>query len=341
MNANLVSILSWTWPYKSGAALISMNVLFWFLMHQRPVCVLAVGAFCYYLRYLWKHRIRPEVLVDPPDCEDWTTLSSYDFEQKYISLSKNVWNRWVNLRTENHLMWTTITCTMWILLGKIGSQMDFVTFLFLISNAAFILIPLLKFFPSFELSLSNDDGVIKEEDLIPEVPKKSSKTSKSSITGWTDSSSEGTTPDDPPLAPHPVRIEESQPRRRMSPTLTTALTEGMLSRSISAAAASFVTSGISKSSVMSASAAVISSLAPQFTQSFHPTDNVKMEVAVSPALPRNSSGPDSLTPGISQMPDHEVVDSDPEDEFLFDAKHFDKSSSSSSTSNSFEIINNI
>ncbi|ODM98654.1 hypothetical protein Ocin01_08024 [Orchesella cincta] len=341
MNANLVSILSWTRPYKSGVALLSVNVIFWFLMHQRPVCVLTLGGLCFYLRYLWKHRIRPEVLVDPPDCEDWTTLSSYDFEQKYISLSKNVWNRWVNLRTENHLMWTTVTCTMWILLGKLGSQVDFVTFLFLISNAAFLLIPLLKICPSFELaSLSEEgDGVIKEEDLIPEVPKQSSKTSKSSITGWTDSSSEASTPGTPP-GPHPVRIEESPPRRRMSPTLTTALTEGMLSRSISAAAASFVTSGISKASVMSASAAVISSLAPQFTQSLSTTVSETLAVA-SPPLQRNSSGPDSLTPGITHMPDHEVVDSDPEDEFLFDAKHFDKSSSSSSTSNSFEIINNI
>lgn len=50
-------------------------------------------------------------------------------------------------------------------------------------------------------------------------------------------------------------------------------------------------------------------------------------------------GPETLSPAISQMPDVDsVVDSDPEDEFLFDAKHFDKSSSSTSVSTSFEII---
>lgn len=47
-------------------------------------------------------------------------------------------------------------------------------------------------------------------------------------------------------------------------------------------------------------------------------------------------GPETLSPPIAQMPDIDLVDS--EDEFLFDAKHFDKSSSSTSVSNSFEII---
>lgn len=75
-----------------------------FLMHQRPICVMSLAALCFYLRYLWKHRIRPEVLMDPPDNEDWVTLSSYDFEQQYITFMKKAWSMWINLRTENHMM---------------------------------------------------------------------------------------------------------------------------------------------------------------------------------------------------------------------------------------------
>ncbi len=65
---------------------------------------MSLAALCFYLRYLWKHRIRPEVLVDPPDNEDWVTLSSYDFEQQYITFMKKAWSMWINLRTENHMM---------------------------------------------------------------------------------------------------------------------------------------------------------------------------------------------------------------------------------------------
>lgn len=50
---------------------------------------------------------------------------------------------------------------MWIFLAKLGSQVDFITLLFVISNAAFLLIPLLKICPAIELP--SDDGVIKEE----------------------------------------------------------------------------------------------------------------------------------------------------------------------------------
>jgi len=46
-----------------------------------------------------------------------------------------------------------------------------------------------------------------------------------------------------------------------------------------------------------------------------------------------SAGPESLTPFGASIPGHEESS---EDEFLFDAKHFE--SSSSSTSNSFELI---
>ena len=54
----------------------------------------------------------------------------------------------------------------------------------------------------------------------------------------------------------------------------------------------------------------------------------------------SSPGPGSLTPPLSAMPDHEqIVESDPEDEFLFDPQHFE--SSSSSTSNSFEVIDDL
>lgn len=45
---------------------------------------------------------------------------------------------------------------------------------------------------------------------------------------------------------------------------------------------------------------------------------------------------ESLTPySIGQMPGHD----ESEDEFMFDNKHFESSSSTSSTSNSFELIN--
>lgn len=198
-------------------------------------------------------------------------------------------------------------------------------------------------------------------DLIPEVPTKS--TTKTKLSKGKDSSqstrqtdlpkSSPSNPIDAELskAPHPVQIPESPPKpRRASPTLSTDLTEGMLTRSMAAAAATFVTSGLSSSSsMMSASAAVISSLVSQAssqltTASAEPSPEREFmpsasQLAEALAL-SSSSGPDSLTPGVTAMPDHEQ-DSDPEDEFLFDAKHFDKSSSSSSTSNSFEIINNI
>lgn len=42
--------------------------------------------------------------MDPPDNEDWVTLSSYDFEQQYITFMKKAWSMWINLRTENHMM---------------------------------------------------------------------------------------------------------------------------------------------------------------------------------------------------------------------------------------------
>lgn len=196
--------------------------------------------------------------------------------------------------------------------------------------------------------------------MIPEVPTKSTTSTKPSKGKGSRQSSEQT---DLPKssstksvdveltkAPHPVQIPESSPKpRRMSPTLSTDLTEGMLTRSMAAAAATFVTSGLSSSSsMMSASAAVISSLVSQAssqltTASAEPSPEREFmpsasQLAEALAL-STSSGPDSLTPGVTAMPDHDQ-DSDPEDEFLFDAKHFDKSSSSS-TSNSFEIINNI
>lgn len=65
---------------------------------------MSLAALCVYLRYLWKHRIRPEVLVDPPDSEDWVTLSSYDLEQQYVLFVRKLWSMWINLRGENHLM---------------------------------------------------------------------------------------------------------------------------------------------------------------------------------------------------------------------------------------------
>jgi len=104
---------------------------------------------------------------------------------------------------------------------------------------------------------------------------------------------------------------------------------GIVSRSMAAAAASIAASS---SSVFS-SGVLPSSISSQIISS--------ATASLYPKLPflqeSSSSGPDSLTPGINEMPDHEVVDSDPEDEFLFDGGHFNQSSSSS-TSNSFEII---
>lgn len=199
-------------------------------------------------------------------------------------------------------------------------------------------------------------------DLIPEVPKKAaaSKTSKSRSDSRSPKknapkSSTSSLEEELAAALHPVLVGEtkqpSSSKQRMSPTLDTSLTEGMLTRSMAAAAASFANSGLSSpSSVMSASAAVISSLYSQASSQLSkpspspPAESTPdREFMFSPAQLEalgSSSGPDSLTPAVSAMPDHEQ-DSDPEDEFLFDAKHFDKSSSSSSTSNSFEIINNI
>jgi hypothetical protein len=56
----------------------------------------------------------------------------------------------------------------------------------------------------------------------------------------------------------------------------------------------------------------------------------------SPTPPvRDTPEPESLTPFIPAMPDH---GDDSEDEFLFDTKHFESSSSTSST-NSFELVN--
>ncbi len=56
----------------------------------------------------------------------------------------------------------------------------------------------------------------------------------------------------------------------------------------------------------------------------------------SPTPKEQSPGPESLTPFLPTMPDHEA---ESDEEFQFDAKHFESGSSTSSTSTSFELIN--
>jgi hypothetical protein len=126
---------------------------------------------------------------------------------------------------------------------------------------------------------------------------------------------------------------KTEPSSAETTTYTSAASfyEGIMTRSMAAAAASIVASSSSvfASGMSSLPSSISSHIISSATSSLYP---------VLPSVQESSSaGPDSLTPTISQMPDHEVVDSDPEDEFLFDAKHFDRSSSSS-ISNSFEII---
>lgn len=69
------------------------------------------------------------------------------------------------------------------------------------------------------------------------------------------------------------------------------------------------------------------------------TSTLTATSALFSAPVESEEGPESLSPSIAQMPGVEeaLEVSDDEDEFLFDAKHFDKSSSSS-VSTSFEII---
>lgn len=112
--------------------------------------------------------------------------------------------------------------------------------------------------------------------------------------------------------PQPVFVG-SQVQSTSTPPLYE-LYEGILTRSISAAASS-----------------LISTSSTVFT--------MRGQVG-GPGTREQSSEPESLSlpPTIGQMPDHDVVDTDPEEEFMFDARHFDKSSSSTSVSNSFEII---
>jgi len=72
------------------------------LFRQRPMFVISLAALLMYLHYIWKHRIRSKVLVDPPDHEDWVTLSSYQMKHTGCSLCKQIGSVWIRFRSENN-----------------------------------------------------------------------------------------------------------------------------------------------------------------------------------------------------------------------------------------------
>jgi len=230
-DGSLVSLFTWTKPIKSISAIIALNAFFWFLANQRPLLVFSLAVLVYYLKYLWKCRIQPEVLVDPPDQESWVTLSSYNIEYITCSFGRNLWTKYWTLRSESHISWTIASCLIFYFLGKIGSNTNLLCLMFILSNAAFCIGPFLKYLPDVTISTDLEFDHDETRALIP---------------------------DEATAAGELWSAKEDTPE------------------------------------------------------------------------------PESLTPyNITSMPDH-LEDS--EDEFLFDAKHFE-SSSSSSASNSFEFIN--
>lgn len=56
------------------------------------------------------------------------------------------------------LQWAIGTCTFWLMLAKMGTYLNFLTFLSFICNGAFLLVPLLKFFPEFEVYVTTAKG---------------------------------------------------------------------------------------------------------------------------------------------------------------------------------------
>jgi hypothetical protein len=51
-----------------------------------------------------------------------------------------------------YVQWTVGTCTVWVVLAKIGTEVDFLTLLFVISNFAFVIFPLIEYFPHLDSS---------------------------------------------------------------------------------------------------------------------------------------------------------------------------------------------
>jgi len=168
MDGSLVSLFTWTKPIKSIVALICLNSFFWFLTRQRPLCVFSLAVLVYYLKFLWKTRIRPEILVDPPDQESWVTLSAYDIEYMTYSFGKNVWGKYWALRSQSHISWTILSCLMCYFLMRLGSSIGLLCLVFILSNLAFCVGPLLKYLPKVETGSADFN---ETQDLIPDESK--------------------------------------------------------------------------------------------------------------------------------------------------------------------------
>jgi len=194
-------------------------------------------------------------------------------------------------------------------LAKIGMEMDFLTLLFILANAAFIIYPTLDHLPKFAFANYGSSSSEDNNESVMEIS--------------------------PPITPSRQLEEEEAPEPVLigSPSQSSSQSfygfyEGMITRSMASAA-------IMKT--MSSSVAAFNIGGPVSP----PPPPAAPTTPTTVMMGENSSseaGEESLSPAIAQMPDHDLVDSDPEDDFLFDAKHFDKSSSSTSVSNSFEII---
>ncbi|CAG7689511.1 unnamed protein product [Allacma fusca] len=130
----------------------------------RPICAIALATLVYFIRQLWRHRIRPEVLIDPPDCEDWVNLSTYDLEKSAVDFGKSVFVSWVTLRSDHYFMWVILTSVFWITLAKVSCLVSFPAILFVMSNGVFIAFPVLK---SLKLNGSRRSPVDTGEDDPP------------------------------------------------------------------------------------------------------------------------------------------------------------------------------
>jgi len=199
-------------------------------------------------------------------------------------------------------------------------EMEFLTLLFILANAAFIIYPALDHLPKFAFASGSSDNVnvVGEEDSMEISPPSTP-------------SSVPRRDQEEPVLPGPEPVLVGSPPQTTSQSFY-GFYEGMLTRSMMASTAlktmsSSVAAFNIGGPVSSITAAAIASLTER-----------QVEEDGGGGESSSSAARESLSPAVSQMPDHDLVDSDPEDDFLFDAKHFDKSSSSTSVSNSFEII---